>query len=120
MPTPSGHTTAIPASRVIGTDVYNTSGDQIGTIEDVMLDKLSPDIKFAVVSFGGFLGMGEKYHTLPWAVLDYDDNQNGYVVPFTKEHLERAPAHDVNELTKDDGRAVREAAYDYYEVERTW
>ncbi|MFN4185408.1 MAG: PRC-barrel domain-containing protein, partial [Hyphomonas sp.] len=57
MPTPNGHTSAIPASRTIGTTVYNTAGDKIGKVEDVMLDKLDNSILYAVVGFGGFLGM---------------------------------------------------------------
>ena len=87
MPTPSGHTDAIAASRVIGTEVYNTAGDHIGTIEDVMLEKTSNGIMFAVIGFGGFLGIGEKYHAIPWSVLDYEKDRGGYVVPFTKEQL---------------------------------
>ena len=64
MPTASGHTDAIRASRVIGTTVYNTAGDSIGEIEDVMLEKTANDIMFAVIGFGGFLGIGEKYHAI--------------------------------------------------------
>ncbi|WP_084419632.1 PRC-barrel domain-containing protein [Henriciella litoralis] len=120
MPTPQGHTTAIRGSRVIGTDVYSTSGDKIGEIEDVMLDKMHNNIMFAVVGFGGFLGMGEKYHPIPWASLDYEKDQGGYVVPYTKEQLEKAPADSIHELSKDDGKTAREAAFDYYKVERYW
>lgn len=120
MPTPTGHTRAILASRVIGTDVFNTAGDKIGSVEDVVLDKMSNQIQFAVVSFGGFLGIGEKYHPLPWAALDYEDDKDGYVVPYTKEQLEQAPIHELNDLTKNDGAAAREAAFDYYKVERYW
>ena len=120
MTTAAGHTQAIPASRVIGTEVYNTNGDHIGSIEDVMLDKLSNNIMFAVVGFGGFLGIGEKYHAIPWSTLDYEKDRGGYTVPFTKEQLEAAPAHEINELAKDDGRAVRDTAYDYYKVQPDW
>ena len=105
MTTQTGHTEAIAASRVIGTSVYNSAGDSIGDIEDVMLDKLSNGIMFAVIGFGGFLGMGEKYHAVPWASLDYDEDKGGYVVPFTKEQLKAAPAHSINELTASDGEA---------------
>ena len=120
MPTADGHTTAIRASRVIGTDVYSTSGDKIGEIEDVMLDKLSNNIMFAVVGFGGFLGMGEKFHAIPWAPLDYQKKHGGYVVPYSKEQLEKAPVHSLNELSKNDGKDARDAAFDYYKVERYW
>lgn len=120
MPTPQGHTTAIRGSRVIGTDVYNPSGDKIGEVEDVMLDKMSNNIMFAVVGFGGFLGMGEKFHAIPWSSLDYEKDKGGYIVPYSKEQLEKAPADTINQLSKDDGYAARDAAYEYYQVERYW
>jgi sporulation protein YlmC with PRC-barrel domain len=118
--TPSGHTNAITASRVIGTAVYNTAGDHIGDIEDVMLEKMSNGIMFAVIGFGGFLGIGEKYHAIPWSTLDYDEEKGGYVVPFTKAQLEAAPAYSINELTQSDGTAARDASYEYYKVDPYW
>lgn len=120
MSTPAGHTSAIAASRVIGTAVYNTVGDNVGTIHDVMLDKLSNSIMFAVVSFGGFLGIGEKYHAIPWGSLDYEKSRGGYIVPYSKDQLEAAPAYSVEELTREDGRTARDASYDYYKVDPYW
>ena len=120
MVTATGHTQAIPASRVIGTDVYNTEGEHIGSIEDVMLDKTSDNIMFAVIGFGGFLGIGEKYHTIPWSSLDYDPARGGYVVPFTRSQLEGAPVYDINDLTRGDGYEARETSFDYYKVPRYW
>lgn len=120
MPTATGHTDAIPASRVIGTEVYNTAGEHIGEIQDVMLEKTSNGIMFAVVGFGGFLGIGEKYHAIPWASLDYDEQRRGYVVPYDKEELRAAPSYSVNELTEDDGMKVRNASYDYYKADPYW
>jgi sporulation protein YlmC with PRC-barrel domain len=120
MSTLSGHTQAIPASKVIGTAVYNMTGEHIGAIEDIMLDKTSNGVMFAVVGFGGFLGIGEKYHAMPWSVLDYDRNRSGYVVPFTKEQLEAAPAYSIDELTSDDGKKARDASYEYYKVQPYW
>lgn len=120
MVTATGHTQAIQASRVIGTDVYNTQGKHIGSIEDVMLDKTSSNIMFAVIGFGGFLGIGEKYHAIPWSSLDYDSAQGGYVVPFSKEQLEAAPVYDINDLTSSDGKAARDKSYDYYKVPPYW
>lgn len=120
MPTATGHTKAIRASRVIGTSVYNTAGDKIGDIEDVILDKTANRIMFAVVSFGGFLGIGEKYHPMPWALLDYNEDQDGYVVRYTKEQLEAAPSDSISELTREDGMRTREGAYTHYEVVRDW
>jgi sporulation protein YlmC with PRC-barrel domain len=120
MATATGHTSAIRATKVIGTDVYNPTGDKIGKIEDVVLDKLSNNIMFAVVGFGGFLGMQEKFHPLPWSTLDYVPEKNGYVVGFTKSQLESAPATRIDELTKGDGSRLRDQVYDYYKAPRYW
>jgi sporulation protein YlmC with PRC-barrel domain len=117
--TPSGHTNAITASRVIGTSVYNTAGERIGTIEDIMLEKMSNSIMFAVIGFGGFLGIGEKYHAIPWSSLDYDEAKGGYSVPFTREQLEAAPSYSINDLTNE-GIGVRDASYAYYKVDKYW
>ncbi len=68
----AARTTANPliaGARVAGTDVYNAAGDHLGEIYDVMLDKLSGKVAYAIMSFGGFLGLGEKYHPIPWSVL---------------------------------------------------
>lgn len=102
---------------MIGADVYNTNGERIGEIKDVMLEKTSSGIMFAIVGFGGFLGIGEKYHAVPWSSLDYDVDSGGYVVPFSKEELEAAPSYSVNEMMKDDGTLARDQAYDYYGVQ---
>lgn len=116
MPTATGHTTAIRASRVIGTEVYNKEGEHIGDMQDVILDKTSDNIMFAVIGFGGFLGIGEKYHAIPWATLDYDEERAGYLVPYSKEQLQAAPIYSVEELTKADGRQARDASFAYYQT----
>ncbi len=120
MTTATGHTSAIRATKVIGTDVYNPGGDRIGKIEDVVLDKTSNNIMFAVVGFGGFLGMNEKFHPLPWSTLDFVPEKGGYVVGFTKEQLEAAPSDAIDQLTKGDGAGYRERVYDYYDAPRYW
>jgi sporulation protein YlmC with PRC-barrel domain len=120
MVTPTGHTSAIRATKVIGTSVYNPSGDKIGKVEDVVLDKQSNNIMFAVVGFGGFLGMNEKFHPLPWSTLDYQKQKEGYVVNVTKEQLEAAPADAIDQLTNNDGDTLRNEVYDYYKAPRYW
>ena len=120
MTTLSGHTAAIRAKKVIGTSVKDPTGNTIGKIEDLMLDKLSNNIMYAVVGFGGFLGMGEKYHPLPWSTLDYDPTEGGYVVTFTKEELRAAPSYSLEELSADDGLQFRDKVYDYYKADRYW
>ena len=78
-------TSLISAGKVQGTDVYNTGGEKLGDIYDVMLDKRSGRIAYAIMSFGGILGIGKQYHPLPWQTLKYDTRQGGYVVGLTKE-----------------------------------
>lgn len=119
MPTSSGHTRAITASKVKGTNVYNTKGESIGEIEDIVLDKLSDKILFAVVGFGGVLGIGEKFHPVPWSVLDYREDKEGYVIPLTQAELEKAPAYTMKDLTKNDGN-IREQTYSYYKAQPNW
>jgi len=120
MPTASGHTQAIRARKVIGTNVKDPSGEKIGEVEDVMLDKESNNIIFAVVGFGGFLGVAEKYHPIPWSALEFDENADAYVVNYTKEQLQSAPTASIDELTRDDGQMFRDRSYAYYKEPRYW
>jgi sporulation protein YlmC with PRC-barrel domain len=123
MTTASGHTSAILASRVKGTTVFNKSGDKIGHVEDLVLDKQSDRIMFAALGFGGVLGMGEKFYPVPWSVLDYSKEQGGYVVPLSSDQMEAAPAYQLADLTKHDGLGfddIRGRSYEYYNVQRDW
>src|ERR1700676_4532227 len=111
--------TLIAADKVKGTDVYNLAGDKLGSVEDIMIDKVSGGAIYAVMSFGGFLGMGESYHPLPWATLQYDVQKGGYVVNLDKKKLEGAPNYDPSsgfEWTPDYGRKVDH----YYSVPSYW
>lgn len=116
----TANSSAIRAKKVLGKNVEDASGHKIGAIEDVVLDKNSNSIMFAVVRFGGFLGMGEKYHPLPWSGLVYDDEHESYVVRYTKEELEAAPAATIDELVVDNGARYRDRTYDYYRAPRYW
>lgn len=120
MTTTTGHTSAILASRVTGTKVKDASGKDVGEVEDIVLDKTSNSILFAVVGFGGLLGVGEKYHAVPWKELNYDPDSGAYRITWTKEQLEAAPSDSINELTRADGIAYRDRAYDYYKTPRDW
>jgi sporulation protein YlmC with PRC-barrel domain len=111
--------TSIAADRVEGTEVYNTQGEHLGEVEDVIIDKQSGKVAYAVMSFGGFLGIGEKYHPVPWSMLKYDTRQGGFVVPLDKAILEKAPAYAPSELKFQD-RAWNTRVYDYYKVPPYW
>jgi len=108
----------IAADKVNGTTVYNPNGEKLGEIEDIMIDKASGRAIYAIMSFGGFLGIGEKHHPIPWSTLKYDRQLEGYVVDMTREQLEGAPAYDTDELdwTPDYGRRVDQ----YYKAPSYW
>ena len=83
--------TLIGSDRVEGTTVYGRDGKSVGKIERVMIDKISGQVAYAVLSFGGFLGMGHDHYPLPWNVLKYDTKLDGYVAPITQQQLDNAP-----------------------------
>lgn len=87
----------IASDKVEGTRVYNLEGERLGNVRNFMIDKYSGDVAYAVMSFGGFLGMGERYHPLPWRALDYDTEMDGFVVDFERSTLERAPSYGVDD-----------------------
>lgn len=107
----------IAASKVNGTNVYNPQGESLGSIYDVMIDRISGQVSYAVMSFGGFLGMGEDYHPLPWHILHYDTNQGGYVVDLDKEHLEGAPTYRAEGTDLWDDPEYTRGIDDYYSRE---
>jgi hypothetical protein len=82
----------ISADKVVGTAVYNRQSEHLGSVYGLMLNKLNGQVAYAVMSFGGFLGMGESYHALPWRVLTYDTRQQGYVVDLDRSRLKAAPS----------------------------
>ncbi len=122
MTTVTGHTTAILASKVKGTPVYNPGGDKIGHVEDIVLDKQSDRIMFAALGFGGLFGMGEKYAPIPWSMLTYSKDRGGYELALDDDQLKSAPAYDLKDLTRNDGNFgdVRKRSYEYYKVSRDW
>ena len=93
----------ISSDKVEGTAVYNAAGDKLGSIYNVMIDKQSGRVAYAVMSFGGFLGLGSDYHPLPWDQLTYSPSNGGYVVNLSREQLEGAPVYaDTRTATWDD------------------
>jgi sporulation protein YlmC with PRC-barrel domain len=90
--TPSTHA-LISSERVEGTAVYNQAGDKLGSVDELMIDKRSGQVRYAVLEFGGFLGIGTDKYPLPWNSLTYDTKLDGYVVPLDKARLEGAPRY---------------------------
>jgi len=84
-------TRLISSEKVEGTAVRRSDGDKVGTIDSVMLDKHTGRIAYAVMSFGGFLGMGEEYYALPWSALRYNEDLDAYELNVSDEQLRNAP-----------------------------
>jgi hypothetical protein len=89
-------TRLISSAKVEGTAVRNSNGDKVGTIKHVMLDKRSGRVAYAAMSFGGFLGMGSDYRTLPWTALRYNERLDAYELNVTEDQLRNAPLATTN------------------------
>jgi hypothetical protein len=106
----------VASNKVEGTSVYNRQGEHLGEVYNFMVDKYSGKVAYAVMSFGGFLGIGESYHPLPWKALTYDTRMGGFVVDLDRSRLEGAPHYGRDEdpwaSDRDYGRNVH-SYYDY-------
>ena len=110
----------IARDKVEGTAVRRSNGDKVGTIERVMIDKRGGKIAYAVMSFGGFLGIGDEYRALPWSVLRYNENLDAYELNVTDEQLRRAPALASGWDTGSLDRSWERNPHDYYRVQPYW
>jgi PRC-barrel domain len=88
----------IASDKVEGTTVYGQKGERAGSIKRVMIGKRDGKVAFAVMSFGGVLGIGEDYYPLPWSALTYNERLGGYEVPnLTPQKLKGAPSFGSSE-----------------------
>lgn len=107
----------VSSSDVNGTDVYGRDGSHIGSIDHLMIDKQSGKVAYAVMGFGGFLGLGEDYHPVPWNKLNYEPSRDGFVTDLTEEQVKGAPArHDTWYADRDWERRTHE----HYGVPMYW
>ena len=106
----------IGSDKVEGTAVYGADASKIGSIERVMIDKQSGKVSYAVLGFGGFLGLGNDHYPLPWQSLKYDTRLGGYVTGVTESQLRGAPKYrDDRDWNWNDNGANR-LVNDYYGV----
>lgn len=96
----------IGSDKVEGTAVYGSNGEKMGSIERVMIEKRSGRVSYAVLSFGGFLGIGDDHYPLPWQSLTYNTELGGYQVAITNDQLQDAPRYS-RSATWDWGDPVR-------------
>ena len=104
----------ISSEKVDGTAAYDRSGERLGTVHHLMLNKRSGHVEYAVMSFGGFLGMGEGYTPLPWRSLTYDKRLGGYLLDIDRNRLEQAPRFGRDALPNWSDRGYRERIDTYW------
>lgn len=110
----------LSATSVIGDEVVNAQGDKLGKIEEVMLDLDDDRIAYAVLSFGGFLGIGDKLFAVPWGALKIDAKNRRFMLNESKERLENAPGFDKDHWPDMADRSFGAQVYDYYATPRYW
>ena len=115
---PAGH--LIAARQVQGTTVFNTASEKLGSVNDVMIDKGTGRIAYAILSFGGFLGIGDRYYPLPWEKLSYNTELGGYVVDIDRDVLEGAPSYTDEATASWNDEAWSRNVYSYYGVHPFW
>ncbi len=101
------------ASTLNGDSVRNAAGEDLGKVDEIMLDIPSGRIAYAVLSFGGMLGMGTDYYPLPWESLTYDTDRRGYVVDIDKDTLKNAPHYGADDEPAYDA-AYEKSVYGHY------
>jgi hypothetical protein len=106
----------IGSDKVEGTAVYGANDTKIGSIERVMIDKMSGKVSYAVLSFGGFLGIGDDHYPLPWQSLIYDTNLGGYRTGITETQLKGAPKYGNDNAWNWSDPARTRSVNDYYGV----
>jgi len=114
------HHSLIPSDRVEGTAVRRSNGEKIGEIKRVMIDKVSGKVAYAVMRFGGFLGMGEKYHPLPWDALRYNTALEAYELNLPDEQLREAPSYGTGGEFDWGDRERERRLHEYYKVPPYW
>lgn len=110
----------ISSARVEGTPVFNDGGVRLGTVHSLMIDKKSGQVAYAVMSFGGFLGIGARVHPIPWEKLTYQEREHGYCIDLSREQLEKAPTLRLDDADRPTDRAYDERMYEYYGATQYW
>lgn len=108
----------LAATNMIGSPVVNAAGEDLGRIEELMIDLKYGCIAYAVLSFGGLLGFGSKLFAIPWKALDA--GEDGFRLEVSKETLVSAPGFDHTEWPDVTDRAWGRGVYDYYGQEPYW
>ena len=104
----------IASDKVEGTKVYDRAGNRLGSVMNFMVDKRTGKAEYAVMEFGGILGIGNEYYPIPWQMLGYDPTQGGYVVEISKEKLADAPHY--RDRNTPFGHTYGQTVFGYYGI----
>jgi hypothetical protein len=110
----------IASDRVEGTPVRRSNGEKIGSIQRVMIDKLSGNVAYAVLSFGGFLGMGRKHLPIPWVRLKYGLAEEAYLLDLSDEEIRAAPSYEAGKEFDWGDRSQEIVIHSYYKASHYW
>jgi sporulation protein YlmC with PRC-barrel domain len=113
-------TRALSASTITGDPVKNANGDDLGNIEEIVIDLDSGRVAYAVLAAGGFLGLGEKFFAIPWDMVTVDLDNKEVVLDLEKELLEKAPGFDKDNWPEASDRTYLSDVYRYYERTPYW
>lgn len=106
----------LKATSLIGKKVQSEEGKKLGEIKDLVIDPEDGDIQYAVLDFGGFLGIGDKYFAVPWEALNLTDDQKAIVLNVSKKDLKQAPGFDKNNWPDLSSREYAIVIYRFYDV----
>ena len=107
----------LSSSSIVGTNVRNRAEEDLGSIQDLMIDTNDGSIAYVVLSFGGFLGMGDKYFAIPMEAFIIDAEKEEFVLNVTKEKLENAPGFDKDNWPSSADTAFIDSIYSHYGYE---
>ncbi|MBX3300579.1 MAG: PRC-barrel domain-containing protein [Nitrospira sp.] len=106
----------VKGSKIIGKSVQTMGGKEIGEIADLAIDELDGQVRYAVLSFGGILGLGEKYFAIPWEALQLSDNKEHFALAITEKELENAPGFDKKNWPDFADPVYYASIYEFYQV----
>lgn len=110
----------VRTDEIIGVDVVNKGGENLGAIKDIVLDKYEGQVRYVVLSFGGILGMGDKLFALPWKAIHYDESEDSFVLDVDKERLKNAPGFDKDNWPNFSDREWGQTIFNFYGSQPYW
>ncbi|MBB4081010.1 sporulation protein YlmC with PRC-barrel domain [Lewinella aquimaris] len=108
----------LSSTSITGTNVTNQKGENLGEIKDLMIDTENGTVNYAVLSFGGFLGMGDKYFAIPFEAFTVNTTKETFVLNVSKDRLENAPGFDKDNWPKTSESKYWDSLHDHYGVQR--